>query len=134
MLSLITAQRKPLTLQSHRPVPIPTYIPSFDPSFNPLAPTFDPNPERSAANKLRAQYKKERLGAIRELRKDNKFLAGEEERRRKEKDERYKEKIGRIVGGLQMERAEEKRFERIKEREKKRDKKARGGGRGRGKR
>lgn len=78
------------------------------------------------AAKLRALYRKERKGAIRELRKDNKFLAGEKSKAREQADAAYKSKITRIMGGLEEERAEEKKFERTKEREKARDRKRRG--------
>ena len=63
---------------------------------------------------MRAMLKKERKGAIRELRKDASFLAEERERRRIAEDASYKRKIDRIVGGMQSERSEEKQLDRAR--------------------
>ena len=41
---------------------------------------------RDEAAKLKAQYKQERKGAIRELRKDARFLASEQQKKQKEKE------------------------------------------------
>lgn len=126
-MRLAKAARRPLTLQLHKPVPIPTYIPKFEASYAPGR-KFDPDSERNEAAKLKALVKKERKGAIRELRKDSRFLAGERAKMQADKDREYKGKIDKITAGLQEERHEEKRFERTKEREKLRDKKQSGGG------
>lgn len=127
-MRLARAARRPLTLQSHKPVPIPTFIPKFEASYAPGR-KFDPDSARNEAAKLKALVKKERKGAIRELRKDSRFLAGERAKMQAEKDREYKGKIDKITAGLQEERHEEKRFERTKEREKLRDLKQSGGGR-----
>ena len=121
MLNLSSSSRKPLLLQHHKPIPIATFIPKFDEGFNPNR-KFDPDTERAEANKVKALYKKEKKGAIRELRKDNRFLAGEEARRKAEADQVYERKIAKVMSGLQDERAEEKKFERQKVAGKKRDK------------
>ncbi len=98
-------------MQAHKAVSIPTYAPKFD-SSNPLRRN-DPDSERAATAKLKALYKKERKGAIRELRKDNKFLAGEKAKERKEKDEEYEKRMRRVEGEIRTtERAEEKEAER----------------------
>lgn len=126
MLKFSRQARRPLTLQSHKPIPIPSFIPKFDASYAPGR-RFDPDVERNEAAKLKALVKKEKKGAIRELRKDNRFIAGERAKIQREKDDAYKTKINRITAGLEQERSEEKRFERTKEREKMRDKKRAGG-------
>ncbi|GAA5930412.1 hypothetical protein JCM1841_006850 [Sporobolomyces salmonicolor] len=120
-LAFATQSRKPLTLQQHRAIPIATYLPKFDEGFNPNR-RFDPDSERAEASKLRALYKKEKKGAVRELRKDNRFLAVEEAKRKKQDDAAYEKKISKIMGSLQDERAEEKAFEREKSKGKRRDK------------
>ncbi|KAM0751542.1 Nop14-like protein [Meredithblackwellia eburnea MCA 4105] len=120
MLKLNDSSRQPLALQSHKPIPIATYIPKFDEGFNPNR-RFDPDSERAEASKLRSLYKKEKKGAIRELRKDNKFLAGEEQRIKKAEDVEYQKKISKIMGSLQDERAEEKAFNSAKTKAKKQD-------------
>lgn len=133
MLKFSRQARKPLTLQSHKPIPIPSFIPKFDAAYAPGR-RFDPDVERNEAAKLKALVKKEKKGAIRELRKDNRFIAGERAKMEREKDDQYKTKINRITAGLEQERSEEKRFERTKEREKLRDKKRAGGGKPGGRR
>lgn len=80
----------------------------------------DPDHERNEAAKLRSQYKQERKGAIRELRKDAKFLAAEQQKVQKEKDRSYNERMRRVMGSIESERAEEKAMEKEKLREKKR--------------
>lgn len=58
--------------------------------------------------------KKERKGAIRELRKDAQFLAEERDQRRVAEDTAYKKKMDKIVGGIQEERSEQKQLDRAK--------------------
>ncbi|GAA6005268.1 hypothetical protein JCM10207_002920 [Rhodosporidiobolus poonsookiae] len=120
-LTLSLSTRRPLTLQSHRAIPLATYLPKFDEGFNPNR-RFDPDSERAEQSKLRQLYRKEKKGAVRELRGDNRFLAVEEARRRKEEDATYEKKIGKIVRGLQDERAEEKAYDRTREKGKRKDK------------
>lgn len=80
----------------------------------------DPDRERNEAAKLRNQYKEERKGAIRELRKDARFLATVEQEKQKEKDRAYHERMRRVFGSLEGERAEQKAMEREKAKDKRR--------------
>lgn len=82
--------------------------------------TRDPDHERQEAAKLRKQYKEERKGAIRELRKDARFLASVEQERQREKDKSYNERMKKVFGSMEVERAEGKAQEREKAREKRR--------------
>ncbi|KAF7302262.1 hypothetical protein MIND_00793300 [Mycena indigotica] len=120
LLKFAKAERKPLLLQAHKPIPIPTYVPKFEMSKSSYLRNQDPDKERNEAAKLRAQYKQERKGAIRELRKDARFLAGVEQERQREKDRAYGERMQKVVGEIQTERAEEKAMEREKAKQKKR--------------
>jgi nucleolar protein 14 len=119
MLGHARTSRQPLALQAHKPIPIATYAPRFEDDFAPGR-HYDPDVERNSSAKVKALYKKERKGAIRELRKDNRFLAGEKAKERMEKDTAYEAKMKRVIGGINMERAEEKEMQREKSREKKR--------------
>jgi nucleolar protein 14 len=112
--------RRPLHLQAHKPIPIPTYIPKFETTTSNYLRQRDPDHEKNQAAKLRAQYKQERKGAIRELRKDAKFLAGVEQKKQFEKDRGYNERMRRVFGSIEGERAEEKRMEKEKAKEKRR--------------
>ncbi|KAJ6536724.1 hypothetical protein DFH09DRAFT_1324470 [Mycena vulgaris] len=66
------------------------------------------------------QYKQERKGTIRELRKDSRFLTGVEQKKQAEKDKMYNESLKKVYGSIQTERVEEKAMDREKSREKKR--------------
>jgi nucleolar protein 14 len=120
LLKFSRQARRPLLLQAHKPIPIPTYIPKFETSSSSYLRRQDPDHERNEAAKLRNQYKQERKGAIRELRKDARFLAGIEQKKQKEKDMAYNDRMKRVFGSIEGERAEEKASEREKAREKKR--------------
>ncbi|KAL8774702.1 MAG: hypothetical protein Q9209_000641 [Squamulea sp. 1 TL-2023] len=106
--------RKPLLLHNHRPLPIKTSIPKFEESFNPDK-HYDPDRDRAEMNKLKAEHKKERKGALRELRKDANFIARESLREKKEKDAQYEKKYKRLVAEIQ---GEEGREAKIYERDK----------------
>jgi len=111
--------RRPLELHHHRPLAIKTSIPKFEESFNPDK-HYDPDRERADASKLRAEHKRERKGAIRELRKDAQFIARESLREKKEKDAAYEKKYKRLVAEIQGEEGKEaKAYEREKEARKK---------------
>lgn len=120
LLKFARQARKPLLLQVHKPIPIPSYIPKFEASSSSYIRRQDPDRERNEAAKLRYQLKQERKGAIRELRKDAKFLAAVEHRKQMEKDRVYKERMNRVFHSLEGERAEQKAMEREKAREKRR--------------
>ncbi|KAF9238829.1 nucleolar protein 14 [Melanogaster broomeanus] len=108
-------------LQSpHKPIPIPSYIPKFESSSSSYLRRQDPDRERNEASKLRYQLKQERKGAIRELRKDAKFLAAAEHKKQAEKDRAYKERMNKVSSTLEGERAEQKAMEREKAKEKRR--------------
>jgi len=112
--------RQPLQLQAHKPIPIPTYVPKFEVTNSNYFRQRDPDHEKNQAAKLRAQYKQERKGAIRELRKDARFLANVEQKKQIEKDKVYNERMKRVFGSIESERAEEKKMQREKAKEKRR--------------
>ncbi|KAF8838628.1 Nop14-like protein [Paxillus ammoniavirescens] len=120
LLKFARQSRKPLLLQAHKPIPIPTYIPKFESSSSSYLRRQDPDRERNEASKLRYQLKQERKGAIRELRKDAKFLAAAEHKKQAEKDRAYKDRMNKAFNSLEGERAEQKAMERDKAREKRR--------------
>jgi nucleolar protein 14 len=113
LLKFAKQARKPLMLQSHKPIPLATYAPKFDEGYS-YRKRHDPDTERNATAKLRAEYKKEHKGAMRELRKDSRFLAEEQTRRQLETEAAYKSRMAKVHGSIQVERAEEKAMEREK--------------------
>jgi len=107
-------------LQAHKPIPIPTYIPKFETFSSSYLRHHDPDHERNEAAKLRSQYKQEKKGALRELRKDARFLAGVQQEKQMEQDRSYHDRMKRVFGSIEGERAEEKAMEREKTKAKKR--------------
>ncbi|KAK0673259.1 putative nucleolar complex protein 14 [Cercophora samala] len=100
LLQISRLSRRPLELHHHRPLAIRTYIPKFEDSFDPNK-HYDPDRERAELAKLKAEHKRERKGALRELRKDNAFMARENLRVKKEKDAAYEKKYKRLVAEIQ---------------------------------
>ena len=92
--------RKPLRLHNHRPLAIKMSIPLFEESYNPDK-HYDPDRDRAEFSKLKAEHKRERKGALRELRKDSAFMARETLRQRKEKDAEYEKKQRRLLAAIQ---------------------------------
>ncbi|KAA8642212.1 hypothetical protein EYZ11_007460 [Aspergillus tanneri] len=105
-LSQSRSARRPLLLHQHRPLAIKTAIPKFEETFNPDK-HYDPDRERAEANRLKAEYKRERKGAIRELRKDANFIAREQLREKKERDAEYERKYKRLVAEVQNQEGRE---------------------------
>ncbi|KAG2149303.1 nucleolar protein 14 [Suillus clintonianus] len=118
LLKFARQARRPLLLQAHKPIPIPTYIPKFESRSSSYLRRQDPDHERNEASKLRYQLKQEKKGAIRELRKDAKFLAAVEHKQQAEKDRAYKNHMNKAFSSLEGERAEQKAMDREKEKEK----------------
>jgi nucleolar protein 14 len=105
-ISKARLNRRPLVLHNHRPLAIKTAIPKFEDTFNPDK-HYDPNRERAEANRLKTEYKRERKGAMRELRKDASFIAREKLREKKERDAEYEKKYKRLVAEVQNEEGRE---------------------------
>jgi nucleolar protein 14 len=113
-LTTARIRRRPQLLHDHRPLPIKTSIPKFEESFDPNK-HYDPDKERSESAKLQKEYKREKKGALRELRKDANFIAREKLREKKDKDQKYEEKYKRLVAEIQGEEGREKNvYEREK--------------------
>lgn len=106
--------RQPLRLHNHRPLAIKTSIPKFEESYNPDK-HYDPDRDRAEMSKLKAEHKRERKGALRELRKDANFIARENLKEKKERDSAYDKKYKRLVAEIQGEEGREsKNYEREK--------------------
>ena len=120
LLKFARQSRRPLALQAHKPIPIATYIPKFESNSSSYIRNRDPDHERAAASKLRYQLKQERKGAIRELRKDARFLSAVKQKQQDEKDRVYAERMKKVFSSLEGERAEQKKMDREKTKDKKR--------------
>ncbi|KAK6504034.1 nucleolar complex protein 14 [Arthrobotrys conoides] len=97
--------RRPLELHHHRPLPIPSNYPKFDEdySLDRHKGSYDADRDRKELSKLKAEHKKERKGAMRELRKDSQFIAREKLKERKVADQEYHDKMKKIVSMIQNE-------------------------------
>lgn len=120
LLKFSKRQRRPLRLQMHKPIPIPSYVPKFEEHSSNYLRNRDPDHERNEATKLRRQLKQEKKGAIRELRKDARFLAAVKQKEQQEKDREYNERLKKAHASIEPERAEEKAMLREKAKEKRR--------------
>ncbi|KAI8971398.1 nucleolar protein 14 [Pilobolus umbonatus] len=105
--------KTPLRLQQHRPIPIAQHLPKFEKAYS-VDHHYDPDHERSQLHKLESQLKKEKKGAMRELRKDNQFIAREVAKQRKEKDAEYNKMVKGVMHLLEGEQSEQKQLEREK--------------------
>lgn len=105
-LQVATLSRRPLELHHHRSLAIKTFVPKFEDDFDPDK-HYDPDRDRADMAKLKAEHKKERKGAMRELRKDANFVAREKLRLKKEKDAAYEKKYKRLVSEIQGEEGHE---------------------------
>lgn len=114
MSRLAHIARRPLELHYHRPLAIKTFIPKFEDTFDPNK-HYDHDRERAELAKLQKEHKRERKGAMRELRKDTNFMAREKLRTKIAKDEAYEKKFKRLVAEIQ---SEEGRESNVYEREK----------------
>jgi nucleolar protein 14 len=106
LLTRAKLARRPLSLHNHRPLAIKMAIPKFEESFNPDR-HYDPNRERADLAKLKAEHKRERKGAVRELRKDAHFISRETLREKRERDAEYDKKYRRLVAEIQGEEGRE---------------------------
>ena len=105
-LTQSVSTRKPLTLHNHRPLAIKMSIPKFEEGFNPDH-HYDPDRDRAEMSKLKAEHKKERKGAMRELRKDANFIARQQLQEKKERDAAYEKKYRRLIAEIQGEEGRE---------------------------
>lgn len=104
--------RQFLRLHKHRPLAIKTSIPKFEESYNPDK-HYDPDRDRAEVSKLKAEHKRERKGAMRELRKDANFITRQSLKEKKERDSAYEKKYKRLVAEIQGEEGREsKNYER----------------------
>ncbi|CUS12600.1 unnamed protein product [Tuber aestivum] len=94
---------RPLTLHYHRPLPIKTYIPKFEETYSLDKRSYDPDADRVALSKLKAEHKREKKGALRELRKDSRFIAREKLKEDKKTSKEYHEKMRRLTAMIQTE-------------------------------
>lgn len=100
LLQFSLETRKPLKLQAHKPIPIPSFIPKFEKEYSLDKKSYDPNHDRAKSAKLRSQYHDVKRTAIRMLRLDGQFIARETEKMQRDKDTKYAAKIKRIHGQL----------------------------------
>ncbi|KAI0486209.1 nucleolar protein 14 [Xylaria cf. heliscus] len=106
ILTMSKLARRSLELHHHRPLAIKIAIPKFEDQFDPDR-HYDADKDRAELAKLKAEHKKERKGAMRELRKDANFMAREKLRIKKQKDAAYEKKYKRLVAEIQGEEGRE---------------------------
>ncbi|KAI5960978.1 NOP14 [Candida pseudojiufengensis] len=113
--------RKPLTLQSHKQISIPSLTPKFEENFNPDKKSYDINKTNQEISKLKQQYKKERKNALKDIRFENKFIARESIVEKTKMYDEYHKKMSNIVNTIQSSEGNEKnQYEREKKQRKQR--------------
>ncbi|KAI8321096.1 Nop14-like protein [Martensiomyces pterosporus] len=112
------SSRVPLKLQYHKPLAIGSVAPKFEAHYN-LDTHYDPDRDRNEILKLRRQVNKEKRGAIRELRRDAQFIAGERLKEQREKDKQYSEKMKKAWSVLENDQSEMKKMDRMRIKERK---------------
>jgi nucleolar protein 14 len=114
-------ERQPLTLQSHRPLPIQTLTPKFEDNYSIDKKSYDDDRERNEMSKLKAELKKERKAALRDFRRDAAFIAREKIKAKRQTDKEYHEKLQRLERTIATEEgAEKNQYERDKQARKRR--------------
>lgn len=106
--SNLAKSRKPLTLQEHRQLAIKTFAPKFEENFNPDKKLYDENRDRQELNKMKAQIKKEKKGALKDLRKQTRFSARQQISEKKDMYANYHKKMANIVNTISTEEGAEK--------------------------
>lgn len=97
-----SASRRPLTLQSHRPIPLATYVPKFEESFNLDKKSYDRNADRASDSKMKAEIRDARRGAVRVLRRDAAFEARENAKERRGKNAAYTAKMKKVENRIRQ--------------------------------
>lgn len=106
--------RKHLTLQARKPEAIKTFEPKFEEHYEVRSRRGTGNKTANERQKLRYKYKKEFKGALREIRKDNQFLAKQKLKEELEKDAERMRKVKQIEHMLSNQQAETNALNRKK--------------------
>lgn len=94
--------RRPLELHHHRPLPIASNVPKFEEDYN-MDKRYDPDTDRREMAKLKAEYKREKKGAVREIRKDSRFISRVKLAEDKKTSKEYHAKMARLTAMIQSE-------------------------------
>lgn len=94
--------RRPLELHHHRPLPISSNVPKFEEDYS-LDKRYDPDADRREMAKLKAEHKREKKGAVREIRKDGRFIAKVKLAEDKKASKEYHAKMARLTAMIQSE-------------------------------
>lgn len=101
--------RDPLQMKILRPAAIKEMIPRFEEDFDPSR-DMDTDRARSAMKQLKRKVRREKKSVLRELRRDNAFLARQHEADIKARDDRLEERQNEVMKFLQNQQAEFKQM------------------------
>jgi len=107
-------RRRHLTLQTRKPQAIKIYEPKFKEHYEIRHGRRGGNKVANDKQKLRYKYKKEFKGAVREIRKDNQFLAKQKLKEQLERDTERMRKVKEIEHLLSSQQGEVNEMKRIK--------------------
>lgn len=121
LVSFSRTDRKFLELQSFKPIGIVSRAPLFDDNYNPEAKGYGQSPLQREQQKLKAQLKKEKKGALREIRRDTEFEARQQLSEKRQEMSEYHEKLRKLEGQINGEEgAERNAYERERSKKRKR--------------
>eukprot|EP00055_Hartaetosiga_balthica_P002730 m.5047 g.5047 ORF g.5047 m.5047 type:complete len:781 (+) comp2331_c0_seq1:97-2439(+) len=103
-----SSTREYMQLQAHKPVPISTLEPDFEEEYFDRRGRKDPKAKRDS-DKLKHLFKREKRGAIKELKKDARFLSKVKFQEQRDRDQDRFHVIKQVETLMQQGRAEEKR-------------------------
>lgn len=119
-------ERRPLTLQAHRAVPLASLTPKFEENYNLDVKSYDDDSTRKEVKKLQKEMKDEKKAALKELRRDSKFNARQQIQEKKAEYEKYHKDMAKLYDTIQTEEgAEKNKYEREKEANKRAAKRSR---------
>ena len=110
--------RKPLLLQTRKPIPLPLLEPRFEENYEVRSKRRAGDKVQNERQKLKYKIKKETKSAMREIKKDAAFLAKEQLKERMDKDAERKRKVKDLERSLADERSEINKMERMNKRRK----------------
>lgn len=111
----LVRDRVPLALQQHRKLAIATAVPKYEENFNPDKKSYNVNREVQEMGKMKAQLKKERKSALKDIRHETRFVARQQIDEKKTMYDAYHKKMAGIVNTIaSTEGAEKNQYDREK--------------------
>lgn len=115
-VDLAIRKRKPLELQAKKPVAIRLLTPQFEEKVyvDKKKNVNNSNQQQEKLNKLKRKVRREKKGAVREIRKDNWVISTEKIKQQKEQTKQREQSKNKIMNLLSQEESEHKKEKKLK--------------------